>query len=569
MAAAAETVDSVLRRARGLARGGDAGKAAALYLDLLARYPGNRKARAGLDAVTRIAPDLRGQVSAGIGAVRQMLRAGRQAEALGAAQSMLARAPQLPVLHTLMAEALVAAGEPDAACAHLMTAHRLSPENPDTAMNLARMLMDLGRPAEVAALAASVLERDPGNLLALTLRGNALTLLGEGAEALGCLDRVLAAEPENAAVLADRSGLLFAAGEKERAAEDIACALQFDPDRPRFLYLACIEQRLPPEDPVLARIEAALAAPGLSLQDEALLAFALGKQRHDQGRRAEAFALWSRGNAARKAEMGYDLSQDAAEFAAMAALARAGFPRIGPPPLPGRRPVFVTGLPRSGTTLAEQILASHPQVHGAGERDALAAAVHMEGPPAGPPDAARLLRIRAAYLDALAASTPDTAFVTDKMPSNFLYIPWILAAFPEAKVIHLHRDPVATCWSNFRNLFPQGGKGTGFGHDLRDLAGYHRLYRGLISEWDQLYPGRIFHLRYETLCADQRGETERLLAHLGLPWNEGCMRFHETGRTVTTASAAQVRRPLYQGSSESWRAYEPWLGPLLDGLSRE
>ncbi|WP_161555925.1 sulfotransferase family protein [Mangrovicoccus ximenensis] len=196
----------------------------------------------------------------------------------------------------------------------------------------------------------------------------------------------------------------------------------------------------------------------------------------------------------------------------------------------------------------------------------LAAAIHMDGLPDGPPDAARLLRVRAAYLGALAASTPDAEVLVDKMPSNFLYIPWIFAAFPEARVIHLQRDPVATCWSNFRNLFPLGGRGTGFGHDLRDLAGYHRLYRGLMADWDRLHPGRIHHLHYERLCADQRGETERLLAHLGLPWHEGCLHFHETGRTVTTTSSAQVRQPLYQGSSEGWKPYAAWLAPLTEGL---
>ncbi|WP_138465082.1 tetratricopeptide repeat-containing sulfotransferase family protein [Poseidonocella sp. HB161398] len=568
MAATAETVESALRRARGLARGGAPAEAAGLYLDLLARYPGNRKARRGLAEVTRIGdPALRRQIGAGIEAVRQMLRAGRTAEAVEAAGAMLAGAAQFPVLHTLLAEALVAAGDPGRACAHLMTAHRLAPEDGDAAMNLARMLMDLGRPAEVAALTCDLLAQRPGDLLALALRGNALAMLGQGAEARDCLDRALAADPENAALRADRSGLLFALGETALAEADIRRALALDPDRPRFLYLACVELALPADDPLLGRAAARLADPALPRRDEALLAFGLARQHHLRGERAAAFALWSRGNAARKAEMGYALAQDEAEFARMRQIAAQGFPQIDPPPLASRRPVFVTGLPRSGTTLAEQILASHPQVHGAGERDSLAAAIHMEGPPEAPPSAAQLLRLRAAYLDTLAASTPEAGWVVDKMPSNFLYIPWIAAAFPEAAIIHLERDPVATCWSNFRNIFPQGGRGTGFGNDLADLAGYHRLYRGLMADWTRLCPGRILPLGYEALCADQRGETERLLARLGLPWHEGCMQFHETARTVTTTSAAQVRRPLYQGSSESWRAYEAWLGPLLDGLA--
>ncbi len=161
---------------------------------------------------------------------------------------------------------------------------------------------------------------------------------------------------------------LLGHGHGRGPARDLGRALEIAPDCPRYLHLACLEQDLAPDDPLLGRIEALLAGPPLPRGEEVLLTFALGRQRHGQGAHEAAFRLWSRGNAVRKAEMGYDLSQDEAEFARARDIARAGFPRIDPPSLARRRPVFVTGLPRSGTTLAEQILASHPQVHGAGER---------------------------------------------------------------------------------------------------------------------------------------------------------------------------------------------------------
>ncbi|MBE3638059.1 tetratricopeptide repeat-containing sulfotransferase family protein [Mangrovicoccus algicola] len=565
---AAETVESVLRRARSLDRAGAPGRAAELYLGVLARHPGNRRARAALQRLTtRTAPEDRRRIGATVAACRALLRANRAEAAREMACAALSDGPHLQDLHTLMAELLAAAGQHDAALAHLMTARQLAPRDPGTALNLARLLSGMGRFAETAELCAAILVARPDDLPALALSGAAHVQLGQPARARACLDRAIALRPGDAGLHLQRAELHLAAGDGARAEADIAAGLRADPGRAELIHLACRSATRPPGDPLCRRAAQRLREPGLPRRDEAFLCFALARQMHAAGDRAGAFAHWARGNAAWRAETGYDPREDIAEFTRMRRIAAAGFGAIRPAPPSVRIPVFVIGLPRSGTTLAEQILASHPQVHGAGERDALPAAIHMDGPPEAPPDAARLNRIRTAYLEALAATTPPARYVVDKMPSNFLYLPWILAAFPEARVIRMRRDPVAVCWSNFRNFFPQGGRGTGFAQDLRDLALYHGLYAEMIGDWDTRFPGRMRVLDYEALCADQRGETARLLSDLDLPWDPACLEFHRTRRLVTTCSAEQVRRPIYPGASQEWRDYAPWLGPLLSGLA--
>lgn len=234
------------------------------------------------------------------------------------------------------------------------------------------------------------------------------------------------------------------------------------------------------------------------------------------------------------------------------------------------RPIFIVGMPRSGTTLAEQILASHSQVHGAGEMEAINKAIRAEFNPDGrgycfslAEDA--LSGIRRRYLATLRGLGTPRPVVTDKMPANFLWLGFILEAMPEARVIHLVRDPIAVCWSIFKNYFP--ATGLGFTCDLTDLAAYHRMYEDLMALWFARYPGRIFDLDYERLTEDQKGQTRALLDYCDLAWEEACLDFHRTDRVVRTASATQVRRKIYRGSSEAWKKFETHLRPLVEAIS--
>jgi hypothetical protein len=239
---------------------------------------------------------------------------------------------------------------------------------------------------------------------------------------------------------------------------------------------------------------------------------------------------------------------------------------------PSERPVFVVGMPRSGTSLVEQILAAHPQVHGAGEIGLLPAlAARLRGPsgagfPAcvselGAPD---LQRLAQAYLGGLKPLGAGKARITDKTVGAFELLGLAHLILPNARIIHCRRDPRDVCVSCFSTRFSGGHD---YAYDLAELGRYWRSYDRLMAHWRAvLPPGRIFEVQYEALVEDLEGWARRLIAHLGLEWDDACLRFHDSAREVRTASFAQVRRPIYKGSVGRWRRFEAHLGPLIEAL---
>ncbi len=234
-----------------------------------------------------------------------------------------------------------------------------------------------------------------------------------------------------------------------------------------------------------------------------------------------------------------------------------------------QRPLFVLGMPRSGTSLVEQILCSHPQVNGGGELKMLGQwcvgylKLKREKPET-PFSALYLNDLRRHYFRGVAPLLTKP-FFTDKMPQNFMWLGFILAAFPEAKIIHTHRDPMAVCWSIYKTDF--AGVSHGYSCDLADIGEFYKLYVELMNFWRQRFPDALFELDYERLTTAQEDETRRLLAYCGLDWHTGCLAFQDNPRQVNTASWAQVKRPMYCGSSASWRRYASHLEPLRLALA--
>jgi hypothetical protein len=224
---------------------------------------------------------------------------------------------------------------------------------------------------------------------------------------------------------------------------------------------------------------------------------------------------------------------------------------------------------RSGTSLVEQIIASHHAVYGAGELTTLADLIepivrdHLAQDNYQLPEKA-FLSIRQQYLDALSMFNAPEDVITDKMPLNFQYIGFILSAFPEAKIVHLQRDARATCWSIYKHYF--SSTGNGWAYNIDDLAGFYGLYTDLMDFWHQTFPGKIYDLCYEDLTTNQEKETRKLLEYCELDWDENCLNFHTNKRAVKTASALQVRQKMYQGSSEAWKKHEAYLEPLIKAL---
>jgi Flp pilus assembly protein TadD len=260
----------------------------------------------------------------------------------------------------------------------------------------------------------------------------------------------------------------------------------------------------------------------------------------------------------------------------IAAFTPAYFERVRSFGIASELPVFIVGMPRSGTSLTEQILASHPRVHGAGELselDGFAATLpeRLGAEDVGYPacmarlDAPTARMLGRAHVNELQKMKPDALRVTDKAPLNFFHVGIIVSVFPRARIIHCRRNPVDTCLSCYFQNFAEA---FAFTHDQKSLGQYYREYERLMAHWDEVLPGRIYHLDYEDMTADQEGTSRKLVAHCGLEWDERCLNFHETDRTVKTFSSLQVRRPMYRSSVERWKRYEKHLHPLLEALGR-
>jgi Sulfotransferase family len=305
--------------------------------------------------------------------------------------------------------------------------------------------------------------------------------------------------------------------------------------------------------------------------------FALGKALEDTAEYAESFEHYSRGNALRRRAFNYDgsgntqlVQRTMTLFSSQFLAARKGFG------CPADDPIFVIGLPRSGSTLIEQILASHPDVEGTRELPDIPGFALELGilekpgePPAYPQAIAQLSRRELAALGEryLAQTRPHrlrgTPRFIDKMPSNFFHVGLIHLILPNARIIDARRSPLGCCFSNFKQHFQAG---VWFSYDLEDIGHYYRDYVHLMRHFDAVLPGRVHRALYENVVADLEGEVRKLLDYCGLPFREECLRFHETRRVVQTASSEQVRRPLYTEGLDQWRNYEQWLGKLREAL---
>ena len=222
-------------------------------------------------------------------------------------------------------------------------------------------------------------------------------------------------------------------------------------------------------------------------------------------------------------------------------------------------------MPRSGTTLVEQIISSHSEAMGAGELDLIRRFGGKLAINSSFINITLISKFRDRYLSELSKLSNGKKFITDKMPQNFLYIPLICAAFSEAKIIHVQRNAAATCWSNYKHYFVADG--LGYCYDLNDMVEYYNLYIDLMKHWQSDYGDRIYNLNYENLTTDQENQTKKLIKHLGLSWEKACLSPQKNKRSVRTASQQQVRKKIYQGSSDAWREYEPMLCGIFDSLS--
>ena len=438
--------------------------------------------------------------------------------------------------------------------------------------NCASVLNALGRPQEAIAGYDAAIALDPGFAPAHFGRGAALLALEDSEGALQSYTRAASIRPAHAEAWAQMAQTLAVLGRSAEAAAAAERALAVDGTSADAWYVRARLKRFGPGDPDLQRMEAALAradARRAAVDDRLNLEFALGKAWMEAGDAGRAFAHLGRGNGLQRSLLEFDVDEHLAVLDDMARSFDAEtIRRLAGAGHASDRPVFIVGMPRSGTTLIEQILASHPAVHGAGELPLVGQlAGRLPGAGDGLAEALspdQLARLGAEYAGRIEALAPDALRITDKMPGNFLYAGLIRLMLPKARIIHCVRDPLDTCLSCYETKFTKGNR---FTYDQRELGLHYRGYERLMAHWRTVLPADGFiEVRYEDVVADLEGQARRLMAFCGLDWDEACLQFHQTPREVWTASASQVRRPLYGSSVSRARAHAAYLGPLIDAL---
>jgi tetratricopeptide (TPR) repeat protein len=441
----------------------------------------------------------------------------------------------------------------------------------------AKVLLRRHKPVQALAELERLLGVDPANRHYRTSYATALVGLGEHERALAMHRELLAETPRAADLHLSVAHSLKTLG---RQAEAIAAYHAAAAARPSYgdayWSLANLKTyRFTPDE--VARMRAEEAAAGTPLVDRYHLCFALGKALEDAADFAGAFAYYERGNALKRAETRYrpePIERNARLQAAICTreffAARRGVGCDAPDP------IFIVGLPRSGSTLLEQILASHPAVEGTMELADIPRIVQgLQGrePDGEEPRYPRILaelpfeefaRLGRRYLDDTRVYRTDKPRFIDKMPNNFRHIGLIHLMLPNARIIDARREPMACCFSNFKQLFASGQE---FTYSIEDIARYYRSYLRLMAHWDEALPGRILRIHHEQVVADLEGNVRRLLDFCGLEFEPACLDFHKTARSIRTASSEQVRRPIFREGMDQWRNFEPWLAPLREALA--
>jgi tetratricopeptide (TPR) repeat protein len=563
-------VQKALTQAQTLTRCGALDDALKLYRSILDRFPKNKKAQEGWRKAQclqarKARPQLTNQL---IEAAFTLLSRGDLTAALKEARLLTTAYPDQPVLQNFLGICLFETGDSDAALAAYRRSLALKEVYPEASLNLAIALERLGQVAEARGHALAALRFRPDYADAISLLGKLAEREGNSEEAIRLLEKAVALDPK---AIAAQNNLGLAhkhMGDFDLAEAAFKKAITLNPQGADLHANYAEIHRYEPGDPHKEQMETLVANPDQPARERFPLCFALAKACEETGALDASFDWLVEANHLRKSVFSYDPADTDIEFRNVVDLANNLRSQSGMRPIESSlSPVFIVGLPRSGTSLIEQVLASHPRVHGAGELNYLNEFFEplCSADVPGAPTHGSLKAFARTYLVELAKRAGPASFVTDKMPLNFRWIGPLLSLFAGARIFHITRDPVATCWSMFKRNFTSTGNG--FAYDLQDLADYHRQYCQLMRTWHEMFPGRILDISYETFVDDLQGETRSILAELGLDWDPACLDFHKTKRSVLTWSATQVRQPLYKGSSESWKEFAGHLKPLTDALA--
>jgi tetratricopeptide (TPR) repeat protein len=499
---------------------------------------------------------------------------GRHEEAIPRFEAAIAIKPNYAEAHKSLAKVLGVIERNRDAAEHYEKVIALRPHDAEARTAFGDILHRLDRPDEAIAQYEKVLATAPTFSEALNSLGNALHLLGRSEEGVTHLRRALAINPSDLRTNRDLGTALLALGKFDEARAFLEKAIALAPHKAGCYDSLARCRRITAEDHHFAAMRELAANPAsLSDTEQSDVHFALGKAFADVGDQRQSFDHILAANALTRRQSKFDEAKSLEQFERIQNVFTAQLLRdkagLGDP---SDLPVFIFGMPRSGTTLIEQILASHPKVFGGGElREMSNLAARVRGPedPSYPDlvptmSAEELRRLGASYVEAVRRKAAKAARITDKMPGNYRFAGLIHLALPNARIIHARRDLRDVAFSCFSLNFAVGHQYT---YDLAELGRHCCAYAQLMQHWRTVLPeGAMLEVQYEELVADLEHQARRIVSHCGLEWDDACLSFYETERSVRTASATQVRRPIYQSSIGRWRPHEARLQPLLKEL---
>ena len=507
-------------------------------------------------------------------AVTHHLHEGRPLRAEEICRHFLRRNPRHVEAMRLLAQIGLRLGILDDAEFLLDSAVAFEPDNIQVRLDYIDVLRKRQKFERSREEAEALYDRDPASPLFQSHLAIESMQTGDYERAFALFNTVLERLPSDPATLTSRGHALKTTGQQDDAVASYRAAIAAKPDHGDAYYALANLKTYRFTEAEIAAMHAQLERPEIAFMDRVHLTFALGKAHEDREEYEASFGFYEEGNALKRRQTRYDADRMSEELAAQKeACTRDLFESRQGAGDPARDPIFILGLPRAGSTLLEQILASHSQIDGTLELpNVLALAHRLRGRKAGQSRYPQVLHdltpeqlteFGGDFLANTRIHRQSAPFFIDKMPNNFRHIGLIQLMLPNATIIDARRDPMDCCFSGFKQLFAEGQD---FTYGLTEIGRYYADYVELMDHWDRVLPGKVLRVRHENVLDDLEGQTRRMLDHIGLPFEEECLHFHRTARAVRTASSEQVRRPINRSGQGAWKPYEPWLGDLKAAL---
>ncbi len=487
-------------------------------------------------------------------------------------QQVLAMQPDHVPGHFLVGLVALEAKNRKVAFSAFQSVVRLDPDHGAAWAHLAKLYMSEGQVNLADAALRETLRIKPDEPMVLDLIGTTLSLMGEHGAAQSFYGRANTLRPNHPPFLQNLANNLVYHGETDAADAIFSKIIELQPDSPQAHWALSSSTRAT-DTAHIEQMQALERRHAQHPRERAFYLYAIGKEREDLQQWDEAFAAFSQGAAARRATVEFDEHAEIAMFELLEERYTREWLDSPARGNPDSSPIFVLGQPRTGTTLVERIITSHSQVHSAGELQQLGLALRRLANYRNPRRfsaelfaAAQQLepaKIAGMYLQTTSKMRGSTPRFVDKLPQNYLMIPLILKALPNAKIVHLVREPMDACFAGFKQLFADAYLHS---YDQREMARHHARYHRLMQVWRERFPGRFFDISYEETARNLEPNARALVDYLGLPWESACLDFHQQEGAVSTASAVQVREPAHTRSIGRWRHYQSHLQPMVEEL---